>query len=53
MVQVLATMILSHVSKPSISDCEHVAKALMQKFPYLNECVSRCHLNLVSYVVVY
>ena len=45
MVRVLATMILSHVSKASVSDSEHVAKALVQKFPFLKEYVSMCCLS--------
>lgn len=40
MVRVLATMILTHTSKASVSDCEYVAKALVQKFPFLKEYVS-------------
>ena len=40
MVRVLATMILSHTSKASVLDCEHVAKALIKKFLFLKEYVS-------------
>lgn len=39
MVRVLATMLLSHISRPSMKDCELVAKALIQKFPFLEEYV--------------
>ncbi|XP_065890195.1 uncharacterized protein [Dysidea avara] len=37
MVRVLSTMILAHVSKASVHDCEQVGKALVQKFPFLKE----------------
>ena len=40
MVRVLATMILAHISKASTTDCDHVAKALIQKYPFLKEYVS-------------
>ena len=40
MVRVLATMILVQISKASTTDCDHVAKALIQKFPFLKEYVS-------------
>ena len=40
MVRVLATTILSQVSRASMKDCEIVAKALVQKFPFLQEYVS-------------
>jgi len=33
MVRVLSTMILTHISKASVRDCEHVGKALVRKFP--------------------
>ena len=35
MVRVLATMILPYVSKATVLDCEHVAKALVWKFSFL------------------
>ena len=37
MVQTLATLLMSHVPKPSISDCLIVCKALHAKFPFLKE----------------
>ena len=40
MVRVLSTMILTHVSKASVHDCEQVGKALVKKFPFLKEYVS-------------
>lgn len=40
MVRVLATTVLSHISKASMKNCEYVAKALVQKFPFLQEYVS-------------
>ena len=40
MVRVLATVILSYTSRARVFDCEHIAKALVQKFPFLKEYVS-------------
>ena len=40
MVRVLATMLLAHVSRPTMKECEHVARALVQKYPFLDEYVS-------------
>lgn len=39
-VRVLATVLLTHVQKPSKRHCEVVAKALVRKFPFLKEYVS-------------
>ena len=39
-VRVLATMILATGSRATTSDCDHVAKALVRKFPFLKEYVS-------------
>ena len=39
-VRVLATVLLTHVQKPSMRQCEVVAKALVRKFPFLKEYVS-------------
>lgn len=39
-VRVLATVLLTHVQKPSMRQCEIVAKALVRKFPFLKEHVS-------------
>ena len=39
MVRILATILLSHVSRPSMKDCELVAKDLVHKFPFLEEYV--------------
>ena len=50
MVQVLATMILAHVPRASVDDCDHVAKALVQKFPFLKEYVSL--LLTVTYICI-
>ena len=33
-------MILTHVSKASVHDCEQVGKALVKKFPFLKEYVN-------------
>lgn len=41
-VRVLATVLLTHVQKPSKKHCEVVAKALVRKFPFLKEYVSMC-----------
>ena len=38
--RVLATTVLSHISEASTKDCEYVAKALIQKLPFLQEYVS-------------
>ena len=39
-VRVLATVLLTHVQKPSKRQCEIVAKSLVRKFPFLKEYVS-------------
>lgn len=39
-VRVLATVLLTHIQKPSKRQCEEVTKALVRKFPFLNEYVS-------------
>ena len=39
-VRVLATVLLTHVQKPTKRQCEVVAKALVRKFPFLKEYVS-------------
>lgn len=52
MVRVLSTMILTHVSKASVHDCEHVGKALVRKFPFLKEYVSLM-LPVFLFIVTY
>ena len=37
---VLGTLILSHLSRGSTTDCDQVAKALIRKFLFLKEYVS-------------
>ena len=39
-VRVLATVLLTYIQKPSMRQCEVVAKALVRKFPFLKEYVS-------------
>ena len=39
-VRVLATMILTSGPRVTTSDCDHVAKALVRKFPFLKDYVS-------------
>ena len=39
-VRVLATMMLTTGTRATTSDCDHVAKALIRKFPFLKEYVS-------------
>lgn len=36
-VQTLATILMTHVQRPSLSQCGFVAKALIDKYPPLNE----------------
>ena len=36
-VQTLATVLMTHVQRPSLSDCDIVAKALVHKFSFLND----------------
>jgi len=36
-VQTLATVLMTHVQRPSLSDCDIVAKALVRKFSFLND----------------
>ena len=38
--RVLATMLQTYVQRPSIKQCEIVAKALVREFPFLKEYVS-------------
>ena len=40
MCRVLATVLQTHVQRPSVAQCEIVAKALVRKFPFLKEYVS-------------
>ena len=40
MCRVLATVLQTHVQRPSIAHCAIVAKALVRKFPFLKEHVS-------------
>lgn len=37
MVQTLATVLMTYVSRPSLSNCLVVLRALLKKFPFLNE----------------
>ena len=39
-VRVLATVLLTHVQRPSKRQCEVVAKSVVRKFPFLKEYVS-------------
>ena len=39
-VHVLATVLLTHVQRPSKRQCEVVARSLLRKFPFLKEYVS-------------
>jgi len=36
-VQTLATVLMTHVQQPFLSDCDTVAKALVHKFSFLND----------------
>lgn len=40
MCRVLATVLQTYVQRPSLKQCENVAKALIRKFPFLKEHVS-------------
>ena len=40
-VWVLATVLLTHIQRPSKRQCEVVAKSLVRKFPFLKEYVSK------------
>ena len=44
-VRVLATVLLTHVQRPSKRQCEVVAKSLVRKFPFLKEYVSMHLMN--------
>ncbi len=39
-VRVLAIMLCTHVQRPSMSDCEIVARSLVAKHPFLKQYVS-------------
>lgn len=41
MCRVLGTVLQTYVQRPSIKHCEIVAKALVRKFPFLKEYVSK------------
>lgn len=43
MVRVLATMLTTYVQRPTMKDCEIVAKSLLCKFGFLKESVSYLH----------
>ena len=51
-VHVLATILLTHVQKPSMRQCEVVAKALVRKFPFLKEYVSIAILFSYNYILL-
>ena len=40
MVRILATVLCTHIQKPSTRDCEVVGKSLVAKYPFLKEYVS-------------
>lgn len=44
-VQTLATMLMTHVQRPSLSDCDIVAKALTEKFGFLNDVEGSGQVN--------
>ena len=37
MVQTLATVLMTHIQRPSLADCEVVALRLVEKFNFLND----------------
>ena len=37
MVQTLATVLMTHIQRPSLADCEVVALSLVEKFNFLND----------------
>ena len=39
----LATVLQTHVQRPSVANCEVVAKALVSKFPFLKEYVGHMY----------
>lgn len=53
MVRVLATVLLTYVQKPSMRHCEIVAKALLRKFPFLQEYVSTRTNKLLKPITSY
>jgi len=36
MVQTLTTVLMTYISRPSLKDCQDVAKALLLKFPFIS-----------------
>lgn len=48
-VRVLATVLLTHIQRPSKRHCEVVAKSLIRKFPFLKEYVSKCSLSVLHF----
>ena len=44
-VQTLATVLMTYVQRPSLSDCDIVAKALMEKFGFLNDVQGSGQVN--------
>ena len=44
-VQTLATMLMTHVQRPSLSDCNIVAKSLVAKYAFLNDSEGSGQVN--------
>ena len=51
-VRVLATVLCTYVQRPSMRDCEIVAKSLVAKYSFLKEHVSFCML-VASLVLIH
>ncbi len=49
---VLATMLCTHVQRPSMSDCEIVARSLVAKNPFLKQYVSIVQFFLVRGAII-
>ena len=47
-VRTLATVLMSYVDHPRMSDCAIVAKALIVKFPFLADTVGKPHVSVIT-----
>ena len=47
-VRTLATVLMSYVDHPRMSDCAIVTKALIAKFPFLADTVGKPHESVIT-----
>lgn len=52
-VRVLATILMSYVSRPTLGDCAVAAKALVAKHPHLGDTGSKPHVSVICLITYY